>query len=189
LEGWLASSTPCWSVARSRGGKPPKREGTAKRREAGRSAEQSRPAAQAASAWPGMGHWRAINRGITRSLTVTGGASDVQVRGVTGPDLSVSQADSASSLPVTRSHVKAQAGDGVSNVCYPRKCRLGRLRSRSVLRRQGWGRGRGSGANGRYGRPSTGSNGGCWRCSAAEPRAPWTIRSGPDATVAGIRRC
>ena len=41
-------------------------------------------------------------------MTVTGGASDVQVRVVRDPDLSDSQADSAGSIPVTRSTVKAQ---------------------------------------------------------------------------------
>jgi hypothetical protein len=56
-----------------------------------------------------LGHWRAINPGVTGSVTVTSGVSDAQVRAVRGPDLLVSQADSAGSIPVTRSHVKAQA--------------------------------------------------------------------------------
>ena len=55
------------------------------------------------SAWPRMSHWRAINPGVTGSMTVTSGASDVQVRAFRGPDLLVSQADSAGSIPVTRS--------------------------------------------------------------------------------------
>jgi hypothetical protein len=40
-------------------------------------------------------------------MTVTRGASDAQLRVVRGPDLSNSQADSAGSIPVTRS-TKAQ---------------------------------------------------------------------------------
>ena len=54
-----------------------------------------------------MGHWRAISPGVARSMTVTGGASDDQVRAVRGPDLSDSQADSAGSIPVTRSARRA----------------------------------------------------------------------------------
>ncbi len=53
------------------------------------------------------GHWRAINPGVVRSMTVTSGASGSQVSVVRGPDLLVSQADSAGSIPVTRS-TKAQ---------------------------------------------------------------------------------
>ena len=49
------------------------------------------------------GHWRAINPGVTGSMTVTCGVSDAQVRAVRGPDWSDSQADSAGSIPVTRS--------------------------------------------------------------------------------------
>jgi hypothetical protein len=40
------------------------------------------------------GHWQAINPGVTGSITVTDGTSDVQVRAVRSPDLLVSQADS-----------------------------------------------------------------------------------------------
>jgi hypothetical protein len=49
------------------------------------------------------GHWRAINPGDMGFMTVTGGASGSQVSAVRGPDLLVSQADSAGSIPVTRS--------------------------------------------------------------------------------------
>src|SRR5262245_20956532 len=42
------------------------------------------------------------------SMTVTSGASVAQVRAVRRPDRSDSQADSAGSIPVTRSDVKAQ---------------------------------------------------------------------------------
>jgi hypothetical protein len=49
------------------------------------------------------GHWRAINPGIPGSMTVTSGASTAQLRAVRGPNLSDSQADSAGSIPVTRS--------------------------------------------------------------------------------------
>jgi hypothetical protein len=49
------------------------------------------------------GHWRAINLGVMGSVTVTSGTSDVQVGAVRSPDLLVSQADSASSILVTRS--------------------------------------------------------------------------------------
>jgi hypothetical protein len=49
------------------------------------------------------GHWRAINPGVTGCMTVTSGTSGSQVRAVRGPDLSDSQADSAGSIPVTRS--------------------------------------------------------------------------------------
>jgi hypothetical protein len=54
-----------------------------------------------------MGLWRAINLGVTGSMTVTSGASDGQARVVRGPDLSDSQADSAGSIPVTRSNEKS----------------------------------------------------------------------------------
>ena len=64
-----------------------------------------------------MGHWRAISPGVARSMTVTGGASDDQVRAVRGPDLSDSQADSAGSIPVTRSNVKIQAS-GIFDVGF-----------------------------------------------------------------------
>jgi len=50
-------------------------------------------------------------------MTVTGGASDDQVRAVRGPDLSDSQADSAGSIPVTRSNVKIQAS-GIFDVGF-----------------------------------------------------------------------
>jgi hypothetical protein len=49
------------------------------------------------------GHWRAISPSVTRGMTVTSGASSAQVRAVRGPDRSDSQADSASSILVTRS--------------------------------------------------------------------------------------
>jgi hypothetical protein len=49
-------------------------------------------------------------------MTVASGASDVQVRAVRGPNLSDSQADSAGSIPVTRSNVKAQVRDGISRL-------------------------------------------------------------------------
>jgi hypothetical protein len=49
------------------------------------------------------GHWRAINPGVMGFITVTSGASGLQVRAVRGPDLSDSQADGAGSIPVTRS--------------------------------------------------------------------------------------
>ena len=42
------------------------------------------------------------------SMTVASGTSVAQVRPVRRPDRSDSQADSAGSIPVTRSHVKAQ---------------------------------------------------------------------------------
>jgi len=49
------------------------------------------------------GHWRAINPGAMGSITVTCGAPVAQVRAVRDPDRSDSQADSAGSIPVTRS--------------------------------------------------------------------------------------
>jgi hypothetical protein len=49
------------------------------------------------------GHWWAINPGVAGSITVTSGALSTQVRAVRGLDLSDSQADSASSILVTRS--------------------------------------------------------------------------------------
>jgi hypothetical protein len=49
------------------------------------------------------GHWRAINQGVMGFITVTSGASALQVSVVRGSDLSDSQADSAGSIPVTRS--------------------------------------------------------------------------------------
>ena len=80
------------------------------------------------------GHWRAINQGVMGLITVTSGASTAQVSVVRGSDLSDSQADSATSLTATRSHVKARVGEVVSNTdglfASPRRCRLGRLRSR-----------------------------------------------------------
>jgi hypothetical protein len=51
------------------------------------------------------GHWRAINPGVEGSVTVTSGASTVQLRAVRGPDLSDSQADSTVTLPFMRSIV------------------------------------------------------------------------------------
>ncbi len=54
------------------------------------------------------GHWRAITPGVTGSITVTSGTSDVQVRAVRGPICWFSQADSAGSIPVTRSTTKYQ---------------------------------------------------------------------------------
>jgi hypothetical protein len=50
-----------------------------------------------------VGHWRAINPGIAGSMTVTSGASTAQLRAVRSPDRTDSQADSAGSIPVTRS--------------------------------------------------------------------------------------
>jgi len=55
-----------------------------------------------------MGHWRAISPDAAGSLTVTDGASIAQLSTVRGPDLLYSQADSASSILVTRSNVKIQ---------------------------------------------------------------------------------
>jgi len=55
-----------------------------------------------------MGHWRAISPDAAGSLTVTDGASIAQLSAVKGPDLLYSQADSASSILVTRSTVQAQ---------------------------------------------------------------------------------
>ena len=55
-----------------------------------------------------MGHWRAISPDAAGSLTVTDGASIAQLSAVKGPDLLYSQADSASSILVTRSNVKIQ---------------------------------------------------------------------------------
>ena len=49
------------------------------------------------------GHWRAINPGVVGFITVTSGAPAAQVRAVRGLDRSDSQADSAGSIPVTRS--------------------------------------------------------------------------------------
>src|SRR5215471_13822271 len=63
-----------------------------------------------------VGYCRAINPGIARSTTVTSGASDAQVRAVREADRSASQADSASSILVTRSHVKAQVRGHVSSL-------------------------------------------------------------------------
>jgi len=54
------------------------------------------------------GHWRAINQGVMGLITVTSGASTAQVSVVRGSDLSDSQADSAGSIPVTRSTTKHQ---------------------------------------------------------------------------------
>ena len=58
------------------------------------------------------GHWRAINPSVPGSMTVTSGTSTAQVRAVSGPDLSDSQADSAGSIPVTRS-TNPQVSDDV----------------------------------------------------------------------------
>jgi hypothetical protein len=55
-----------------------------------------------------MGHWRAITHGVAGSITATSGASVAQVRAARDPDLSDSHADSAGSIPVTRSHTKVQ---------------------------------------------------------------------------------
>jgi hypothetical protein len=52
------------------------------------------------------GHWRAISPGVTESMTVTNGTLDAQLRAVRGLDRSDSQADSAGSIPVTRSTTK-----------------------------------------------------------------------------------
>src|SRR5215471_227010 len=52
-----------------------------------------------------VGHWRAINPGVIGSITVTGGVSAAQVRAVKSLNRSDSQADSASSILVTRSTV------------------------------------------------------------------------------------
>jgi hypothetical protein len=62
------------------------------------------------SVWIGhaAGHWWAISPGVAGSIAVTGGASSAQVRAVRGSNRSDSQADSASSILVTRSNVKAQ---------------------------------------------------------------------------------
>jgi hypothetical protein len=60
------------------------------------------------------GHWRAISRGVVGSMTVTSGTLDAQVRAVSDPDRSDSQADSAGSIPVTRSHVRAGWRAGVA---------------------------------------------------------------------------
>src|SRR6266480_3024443 len=60
------------------------------------------------------GHWRAISRGVVGSMTVTSGASVAQVRAVRGPDRSDSQADSAGSIPVTRSNPSTQVSDHIS---------------------------------------------------------------------------
>ena len=49
------------------------------------------------------GHWRASNRGVMGFMTVTSGASVAQLSVVRGSDLSESQADTAGSIPVTRS--------------------------------------------------------------------------------------
>jgi len=57
---------------------------------------------------------RAINPGVAGSITVTGGASGAQVRAVRGFDLSGSQADSAGSIPVTRSTGLAQLFERVA---------------------------------------------------------------------------
>jgi hypothetical protein len=62
------------------------------------------------------GHWRAINPGDSGSITVTSGVSDAQLRTVRGPDRSDSQADSAGSIPVTRS-TYVDAGQGHYPAC------------------------------------------------------------------------
>ena len=48
-----------------------------------------------------------VSPGVAGSLTVTSGASGAQVGAARGPDRSDSQADSAGSIPVTRSALKA----------------------------------------------------------------------------------
>src|SRR5262245_713092 len=55
------------------------------------------------------GHWRAISRGVMGAMTVNSGASVAQVRAVRGLDRSDSQADSAGSIPVTRSSVNPRS--------------------------------------------------------------------------------
>ena len=72
-----------------------------------------------------MGHWRAISPGAAGPLTVTGSASIAQLSAVRGPDLSDSQADSASSILVTRSIVESQASKAQDRWCHdplPRRC-------------------------------------------------------------------
>ena len=49
---------------------------------------------------------RPLNPGIAGSMTVVSGASAAQLRVVRGPDRTGSQADSAGSIPVTRSTTK-----------------------------------------------------------------------------------
>jgi len=62
-----------------------------------------------------MGHWRAINPGAGGSATVTSGASDVQVRTVSGPDRSDSQADS----PVSRAALEYSNAAGCERPTWP----------------------------------------------------------------------
>src|SRR4249920_1429513 len=64
-----------------------------------------------------MGHWRAISPSVMGSITVTSGASVAQVRAVRGPDRSDSQADSAGSIPVTRSTVQCLVIEAVEAHC------------------------------------------------------------------------
>jgi hypothetical protein len=54
------------------------------------------------------GHWRAINPGERRATTVTRGHPYGQLRAADCGDTADSQADSAGSIPVTRSSVKPQ---------------------------------------------------------------------------------
>ena len=57
---------------------------------------------------PAAGHRRPISPGIAGSVTITDGATAAQLRAVRDPDLSDSQADSAGSIPVIRSHNLSQ---------------------------------------------------------------------------------
>jgi hypothetical protein len=54
-----------------------------------------------------------VNEGLSRSLAGRPRRRSGQVTGVNGTN---SQADSAGSIPVTRSHAKAQVGEGVSSL-------------------------------------------------------------------------
>src|SRR5262245_55572511 len=63
-----------------------------------------------ASSNQATGHWRAISPSVTRSMTVTSGTLSAQVRAVRSLDRSDSQADSAGSIPVTRSRNPSSAG-------------------------------------------------------------------------------
>jgi hypothetical protein len=73
-----------------------------------------------------MGHWRAISPGATGSVTVISGASTAQLRGVRGPDRSDSQADSAGSIPVTRSKPRIRSSGHLrAMIARPPLCPLG----------------------------------------------------------------
>ena len=65
------------------------------------------------------GHWRAISPGIARSMTVTRSASTAQLRAVKGAYRSDSQADSAGSIPVTRSVTRSAV---TRSVARSRQC-------------------------------------------------------------------